>query len=111
MTSYEARVYTCLKNPNERELDTLIRESVEASETSIKAKEAAICGLAELYVSHNTPERIDSILTNYSVELGSFSKPRMAKIVKSLVDYIAKVPGSERLQIALSRKLIEWCVV
>lgn len=34
----------------------------------------------------------------------------MAKITKSLVDYIAKVPNSERLQIELSEYLVEWCV-
>ena len=39
-----------------------------------------------------------------------FSKPRMAKITKSLVDFIAKVPGSENLQINLSEYLVDWCI-
>ncbi len=34
----------------------------------------------------------------------------MAKITKGLVDYIAKVKGSERLQIDLSIWLIDWCI-
>lgn len=34
----------------------------------------------------------------------------MAKITKSLVDYIAKVPHSERLQIQLCEYLVEWCI-
>lgn len=33
----------------------------------------------------------------------------MAKITKSLVDYIAKVPKSEKLQIEMSEYLVEWC--
>lgn len=34
----------------------------------------------------------------------------MAKIIKSFVDYIAKVPNSQTLQIELSELLVEWCV-
>jgi len=34
----------------------------------------------------------------------------MAKIIKSFVDYIAKVPNSQKLQIELSELLVEWCV-
>lgn len=34
----------------------------------------------------------------------------MAKITKNLVDYIAKVPRTENLQIELSEYLVEWCV-
>lgn len=34
----------------------------------------------------------------------------MAKITKGLVDYIAKVPNSERLQIDLSIWLVDWCI-
>ncbi len=39
-----------------------------------------------------------------------FSKPRLAKITKGLVDYVAKAPKSEALQIELTEWLIEWCV-
>lgn len=34
----------------------------------------------------------------------------MAKITKNLVDYIAKVPNSQKLQIELSEYLVEWCI-
>jgi 26S proteasome regulatory subunit N6 len=34
----------------------------------------------------------------------------MAKITKSLVDYIAKVPKSQKLQIELSKYLVDWCI-
>jgi 26S proteasome regulatory subunit N6 len=47
---------------------------------------------------------------NFAHKLGLFSKPRLAKITKGLVDYIAKVKGSERLQIDLSKWLIDWCI-
>ena len=50
------------------------------------------------------------ILFSFSEYFNVFSKPRMAKITKSLVDFIAKVPNSERLQIQMSQYLVEWCI-
>ena len=76
----------------------------------VKAKESAINGLAQFYVDSNTPEKIKSIATDLSQYFTVFSKPRMAKITKSLVDFIAKVPGSENLQINLSEYLVDWCI-
>jgi len=34
----------------------------------------------------------------------------MAKIIKDLVEYIAKIPKTEKLQIELCEYLVEWCV-
>ena len=34
----------------------------------------------------------------------------MAKITKSFVEYIAKSPKSERLQIEMSEYLVQWCI-
>ena len=56
------------------------------------------------------PERIQSIASTFAHRLSIFSKPRLAKITKGLVDYIAKVPHSEHLQIDLCKWLVEWCV-
>lgn len=76
----------------------------------MRAKESAITGLAQLYVELGWPEKIKLIAENYAHKLGIFSKPRLAKITKGLVDYIAKIPNSQKLQIELSLWLIEWCV-
>lgn len=108
--SYEERVAHALRNGDEAQLLALIGAEIEAVEGNIKAKESAIAGLAQLYVDRNTPEKIQEIAVNFAHRLGVFSKPRLAKITKGLVDYIAKVPGSERLQIKLSEWLVEWCI-
>lgn len=88
----------------------LIEEEIEANDDKVKAKEAAINGLAQLYVDLGQPERIQSIAERFSDRLNVFSKPRLAKITKGLVDYIAKVPGSERQQISLCEWMVDWCV-
>lgn len=108
--SYEERVNQALRERSEQALISLIGEDTESGESNAKAKESAINGLAQLYVDSGRPENIQSIAVNFAHKLGLFSKPRLAKITKGLVDYIAKVKGSERLQIDLSKWLIDWCI-
>ena len=108
--SYEERVNRAIQNKDEKAIISLIEEDIPASEATVKAKEQAIGGLAQLYVDQNTPEKIKSIAEKFSDRLSIFSKPRLAKVTKGLVDYIAKVPGSEKLQIELSEWMVEWCV-
>ncbi|MCB0369849.1 MAG: hypothetical protein KDD45_10535 [Bdellovibrionales bacterium] len=67
-------------------------------------------GLAQLYVDTQRPQEIQSIAVNFAHRLSAFSKPRLAKVTKGLVDYIAKAPNSEQLQIKLCLWLVDWCV-
>ena len=108
--SYSERVSQAIKQGQESELLKLIEEDIEASDQNIKAKENAINGLAQFYVDHDRAQDIQSIAVNFAHKLSVFSKPRLAKVTKGLVDYIAKVPGSEHLQIKLCEWLVEWCV-
>ena len=108
--SYEERVGRAIKANDEQGLIALIEEDIAVSDSAIKAKEQAIGGLAQLYVDQRTPEKIKSIAVNFAHRLNIFSKPRLAKVTKGLVDYIAKVPGSEQLQIELSEWMVEWCI-
>lgn len=62
--------------------------------------------MAQLYIDRGTPEKVQSIAERFSERLSVFSKPRLAKITKGLVDFIAKTPGSQQLQI----KLCIWMV-
>ncbi len=50
--------------------------------------------MAQLYIDRGTPEKVQSIAERFSERLSVFSKPRLAKITKGLVDFIAKTPGS-----------------
>lgn len=108
--SYDERVAVALREGNEAQLLALIGEEIEAADVNVRGKEAAITGLAQLYVDRSQPEKIQSIAVNFAHRLSIFSKPRLAKITKGLVDYIAKVPHSERLQIDLSIWLVDWCI-
>lgn len=97
--SYEERVAKAVSSGSEEQLLKLIEEDIEASEENVRAKESAINGLAQLYVDRGQPEKIQSIASKFAHRLNIFSKPRLAKITKGFVDYIAKVPKSEQIQI------------
>lgn len=92
--SYERKVSDTLSKPSEAALIDLIKEDIEQQDVLVKAKESAINGLAQYYVDNNTPEKIKNIAIELSQYFVVFSKPRMAKITKNLVDYIAKVPNT-----------------
>lgn len=108
--SYDSRVAEALRNPTESALVALIKETIDSQDLLVKAKESAINALAQFYVDQNTPEKIKTIATDLSQYFTVFSKPRMAKVIKNLVDYIAKVPETEKLQIELCEHLVDWCV-
>lgn len=108
--SYEDRVVQAVREANEAALLKLIEEDIEAVEDKVKAKENAINGLAQLYIDQGHPQKIQFIAEQFSDRLSVFSKPRLAKITKGLVDFIAKTPGTEQLQIKLCIWMIDWCV-
>ena len=99
-----------IREKDEQGLLRLIEEDIEGSDERVKAKETAINGLAQLYVDTHRPELVQSIAVNFAHRLSVFSKPRLAKITKGLVDFVAKAPRSEQLQIELCKWLVEWCV-
>ena len=99
-----------IRDQNELGLLRLIEEEIEGSDEKVKAKEAAINGLAQLYVDSNRPAEIQEIAVKFAHRLSVFSKPRLAKVTKGLVDYVAKVPNSEQAQIKLCLWLVDWCV-
>ncbi len=53
--SYVDRVENCIRNPSEKAFIDLICESVAADDSVLKAKEKAICGLAQFYVDTKQP--------------------------------------------------------
>lgn len=59
--SYEERVGRAISEKSESGLVALIEEEIEATEESVRAKESALNGLAQLYVDRNEPGQIQSI--------------------------------------------------
>ena len=85
-------------------------ESGEASDDeSIKAKEAAVLALSALYAKRRESEKLAALLVTLRPLFAAIPKAKTAKLVKRLIEDVAKIPGTEALQMRLCRDAIEWC--
>eukprot|EP01068_Selenidium_serpulae_P007658 Selendium_serpulae@DN4769_c0_g2_i1.p1 len=73
-----------------------------------KLQENAIYGLAQLFVKQKDTEKLQSLFTDIITLLQSLPKVRTAKIVRTLVDSMAKIPDSAARQVALCSNCIAW---
>ena len=66
---------------------------------SIKVKEEAVSRLAALFMKEKDAASIKKLLTDLRPLFGEIPKAKTAKIVRSLIEAIAKVPNSVELQV------------
>ena len=66
---------------------------------AVKAKETAIAKTVELYVGLRDALSLRTFLTELRPLFALLSKAKTAKIVRSIIDSIAKVPNSVSLQV------------
>lgn len=66
---------------------------------SVKAKEAAIGRLTELLVKQQDAAGLAALLTELRPLFNAIPKAKTAKLVRTVIDSIARVPGSTQLQV------------
>ena len=66
---------------------------------SIKTKEQALQSLANLYAKQKNAEALRALLTDLRPLFALIPKAKTAKIVRTVVDTIAKVPDSTAVQV------------
>jgi 26S proteasome regulatory subunit N6 len=66
---------------------------------SVKIKEQAIQKLADLYASKKEAAALRSLLTELRPLFGVIPKAKTAKIVRTIIETISKVPDSTDLQV------------
>lgn len=65
----------------------------------IKAKESAIQKLTDLYVKTQNAMSLRGLLSELRPLFGVIPKAKTAKVVRTIIDSIAKIPGSTDLQV------------
>ncbi|CAM9786955.1 unnamed protein product, partial [Choristocarpus tenellus] len=81
-----------------------------ASDGVNKVKEEAIYGLAKAYgESRSRFSDVIDLLKTASPFFGTIPKARTAKIVRTIIDIVSKVPDTLELQDSLCRETIAWC--
>jgi 26S proteasome regulatory subunit N6 len=66
---------------------------------SIKAKEEAIVQLCDAYVKAQDAAALTSLLADLRPFFSAIPKAKTAKIVRSIIDQIAKIPNSTEIQV------------
>ncbi|KAJ6801563.1 26S proteasome non-ATPase regulatory subunit 11-like protein [Iris pallida] len=85
-----------------------ILEDLSSSSEAIRIKEQAISNLSELLTQEKKGEELRSLLTQLRPFFNVIPKAKTAKIVRGIIDAVAKIPGTSDLQISLCKEMVEW---
>lgn len=87
----------------------IIANKAEIDDATAKGRERAIYALAEFYVVKKRAADIKMLSKELRPLMSELPKAKAAKIVRTLIGLLAKIPASEALQIDMCRDCIEWC--
>ncbi|CAN6485474.1 unnamed protein product [Victoria cruziana] len=79
-----------------------------SSAEALRIKEQAITNLSDLLQQEKRAEELRSLLTQLRPFFAVIPKAKTAKIVRGIIDSVAKIPGTSELQISLCREMVEW---
>ncbi|KAI8468254.1 MAG: 26S proteasome regulatory complex [Monoraphidium minutum] len=75
---------------------------------TVRAKEQAIGFLSDVYVKLGDAKSLADLLAQLREFFGAIPKAKTAKIVRGIIDQIAKIPDSTQLQVAVCKEQAEW---
>lgn len=89
---------------------TIIENSNLAKSTDAATTETAMIELGKIYRQQEKADALQTLITDSRTVLGSFSKSKTAKIVKTLIEYFDPMPGSLDIQMKTAQDSIEWAI-
>jgi len=97
------------KSPSEA-ISVLYRvlQDPSSSPEALRIKEQAITQLTDLLRQENRAEDLRSLLTQLRPYFSLIPKAKTAKIVRGIIDAVAKIPNTTELQIALCKEMVQW---
>lgn len=87
----------------------IIHNKKGLEDPSGKGREQAIYGLGEFLVARKRPGEILALSKELRPLFAELPKAKTAKIVRILIDLLAKTPDSRALQIEMCQSCVEWC--
>jgi len=73
-----------------------------------KAREDAALTLADLYAAKGSTAKLTQLLEDLKPLFAAVPKAKTAKIVRAIIDAVARIPGTTELQLKLCREQAEW---
>ncbi|KAJ7553571.1 hypothetical protein O6H91_06G103700 [Diphasiastrum complanatum] len=100
-----------VRDTNPYEAIFIVRQVLQdplATAEALRIKEQAISLLSDLLSQEKKAEELRSLLTELRPFFALIPKAKTAKIVRGIIDAVAKIPGTSDLQITLCREMVEW---
>jgi 26S proteasome regulatory subunit N6 len=109
-TSLKATVDLIDTNPEQAkaELLKLIVDNPATDADALKVKELATQHLCDLCIKQQDSKGLAELLSQLRSFFVAIPKAKTAKIVRSIIDSIAKIPGSTQLQVDVCKEQVEW---
>ncbi|KAL6552253.1 26S proteasome regulatory subunit rpn6 [Orobanche gracilis] len=85
-----------------------ILENPSSSSEALRIKEQAITNLSDLLGQEGRAQDLQDLLTKLGPFFSLIPKAKTAKIVRMIVDAVAKIPGTYNLQISLCKEIVQW---
>ncbi|KAL7104647.1 hypothetical protein ACP275_08G258900 [Erythranthe tilingii] len=85
-----------------------IIENPSSSSDALRIKEQAITALSDLLRKEGQSEDLRNLLTKLRPFFTLIPKAKTAKIVRIIVDAVAKIPNTSDLQISLCKEIVQW---
>lgn len=85
-----------------------ILENPSSSSEALRIKEQAITNLSDLLRQEGRAAELQDLLTKLRPFFSLIPKAKTAKIVRGIVDAVAKIPGTSDLQISLCKEIVQW---
>lgn len=85
-----------------------VLDDPSSSSEALRIKEVAIVELSDLLRQENRAQDLCNLLTQLRPFFSLIPKAKTAKIVRGIIDSVAKIPGTSDLQIALCKEMVQW---
>lgn len=93
------------------EASAIFRQIIQDPSSALEAlrvKEQAIALLSDLLSKQGKGEELRGLLTDLRPFFLQIPKAKTAKIVRGIIDAVAKIPNTSALQISLCREMVDW---
>eukprot|EP01091_Cochliopodium_minus_P020468 TRINITY_DN8968_c0_g1_i1.p1 TRINITY_DN8968_c0_g1~~TRINITY_DN8968_c0_g1_i1.p1 ORF type:complete len:423 (-),score=142.80 TRINITY_DN8968_c0_g1_i1:25-1293(-) len=110
---FSQRLELAKEAPNDNDAIKIYNELIldgnyNASEY-VRTKEIAISELGSLYVKHNASDKIKELFEKIRPITVNFPKSKTAKIIRKLLENLAEIPDTLKIQLQLVEETIKWC--
>lgn len=90
------------------QLLAIISDESAVDAEATRVKEQAISNLCDVYISQQNAQAISNVLPQLRTFFTTIPKAKTAKIVRTVIDCIAKIPGSTGVQVEVCKQQVEW---